>query len=72
MWVSTIFHRTEGKTSLMKWHLSRELNDRFLYIAVQKRAILGMIAQVQRPRGGSLLGGFKEHLDYLGGKCGHS
>lgn len=68
--MSTIFYRTEGKSSMMKWHLSRDLNGRFLYIGLQKRAIWVMIVQGQRPRGGSLLGAFKEHLDHLGGKYG--
>lgn len=65
-WVSTILHRIEVKTILMRWHLSSDVND------VMKRATGDMNIQVQRPRCGSLLGAFKEHLDYLGGKCDHN
>lgn len=54
-WVSTVLHRMEGNTSLMRWHLSSDMND------VMKTAICAMNIQVQRPRCGSLLGAFKEH-----------
>lgn len=45
--------------------MSSDLNN------VMKRATRGMNIQVQRLRCGSLLGAFKELLDYLGGKCDH-
>lgn len=57
--VSTVLYRIEGKTFLMRWHLSSDLSDGM------RGSNLGKNIQVRRPKRV-----FKKHVDYSGWGAG--